>query len=514
MTFTKRAVDIFAPTDAGGAPRGPVMAEAQTWGSEVETRLEGGEIVLVGPGFDPTGATDSGAAINAAILANPGKLLSLPAGDYTHSAPIQLLGHNTVLKGVGRGTRLISTSATANCVEIGSGVNAIENAQLRDLVIWTSVTKTAGWAILARKCYTPIIYNVDMGNDVLVSPEGANNRLYHGIWFDKFFNPLLWGGQIFCQKTQVKFNGNDDGSFGQEAWISGNIKMRFGEVHIHVAGGTGGINLGRMDAAEAIKGLLINQDEATAVNREVKQHPDCTIDSCRDVGIEIDQPTASSAQFILKGWTASTGRLVPGAGIGVDVKNANGARVLVHGKVYNHTASGLVIRDANALVEVDASFDTNGQYDINPTVAVPGLTVAPSSVFRGAGLGDFNTSVMDRPVQRMNALSLRHNPTLSWSFDVTDGAALSIATGAAAQLAAGGGFVFLNDDGNGDGALFFCGGGNITKIGGSASFVVGTPGSSQIGLRFNSGAGRYEVANGYGATRTIRVADIKTRTTA
>lgn len=38
--FTKTAAEIFAPTTGGGAPRGPVMSEAQTWGTEVEGAIE------------------------------------------------------------------------------------------------------------------------------------------------------------------------------------------------------------------------------------------------------------------------------------------------------------------------------------------------------------------------------------------------------------------------------------------------------------------------------------------
>lgn len=37
--FTKRAVEVFAPTTAGGAQRGADMAEAATWGTEVEGDL-------------------------------------------------------------------------------------------------------------------------------------------------------------------------------------------------------------------------------------------------------------------------------------------------------------------------------------------------------------------------------------------------------------------------------------------------------------------------------------------
>lgn len=40
LPLTKTAADIFAPTTAGGAPRGADMADAQTWGTEVESLLD------------------------------------------------------------------------------------------------------------------------------------------------------------------------------------------------------------------------------------------------------------------------------------------------------------------------------------------------------------------------------------------------------------------------------------------------------------------------------------------
>ncbi|WP_379069391.1 sialate O-acetylesterase [Mesorhizobium sp. UC74_2] len=47
FTPTKPAVVVFAPTTAGGAPRGASMAEAQTWGTEMETYAESIEARLV-----------------------------------------------------------------------------------------------------------------------------------------------------------------------------------------------------------------------------------------------------------------------------------------------------------------------------------------------------------------------------------------------------------------------------------------------------------------------------------
>ncbi len=76
MVYTKRAVDVFAPTDSGGTPRMIIPEEAQTWGTEVEqffgsadglpygtkflksTGSEGGELRLEKPETGSTLAAD------------------------------------------------------------------------------------------------------------------------------------------------------------------------------------------------------------------------------------------------------------------------------------------------------------------------------------------------------------------------------------------------------------------------------------------------------------------------
>lgn len=42
--LTKKAVDIFAPTDAAGQPRSPINGDAQVWGTELERSIDGAAI--------------------------------------------------------------------------------------------------------------------------------------------------------------------------------------------------------------------------------------------------------------------------------------------------------------------------------------------------------------------------------------------------------------------------------------------------------------------------------------
>lgn len=53
ITLTKPAADVFAPTTAGGAPRGSDMGEARTWGTEVEGVLNTHQAALDDLGEPP-----------------------------------------------------------------------------------------------------------------------------------------------------------------------------------------------------------------------------------------------------------------------------------------------------------------------------------------------------------------------------------------------------------------------------------------------------------------------------
>jgi len=65
--FTKRAVEVFAPTTSGGAPRGPDMGQAQLWGTEVESATATGGQQFTPLQFEAAGdgIADDGAELNA-----------------------------------------------------------------------------------------------------------------------------------------------------------------------------------------------------------------------------------------------------------------------------------------------------------------------------------------------------------------------------------------------------------------------------------------------------------------
>lgn len=80
------------------------------------------------------------------------------------------------------------------------------------------------------------------------------------------------------------------------------------------------------------------------------------------------------------------------------------------------------------------------------------------------------------------------------------------------DLASGSGLVVLHNNSNGDAGFFICFAGSVVKIAGAASVVSGVGGASQIGLEYNSGAGKYRINNGYASTQNLFITTIRTRT--
>ncbi|WP_225786074.1 hypothetical protein [Pseudomonas sp. Marseille-P9655] len=99
------------------------------------------------------------------------------------------------------------------------------------------------------------------------------------------------------------------------------------------------------------------------------------------------------------------------------------------------------------------------------------------------------------------------NPAAYWDVDLASKGATPIGAGGVLILPAGGGIVTLVDDSSGNFGLFFASGGTVTKIAGSADFVAGAAGASQIGLSYS--AGNYQVGNGYAGTKNICIGTIR-----
>ena len=474
-------------------------------------QARGPEIVLSTGEIDPTGVVDCATVINNAAAGANNRKLILPPGNFLMRDKFRHHASRSIIEGQGRATQVDFDIAdtTSDLIEVGNGSIAIVQPVFRDILFWSRNFRTGGLALNARLTYGYIQKNVYFGDDTIVTREGENNRLWNWMFLDRSFNAVVDGGQSFARAKHMQFRGNSDGSFGQEAWITGNIHMRFGTTLFHVGGGMGGVYLDRVDSAEADVGLLVDQALQNTINREVFCELDSIIDSCNQVAVRINQTIAGTAQYQFEGWLGST----RGTGPGIDIVSAPDARVKVKGNIYNNRGDGIVYRDPLALLDVQSptSLDQNGGFGINPTVASDRISIGPGVHFIGNVAGDFNTAMMDRPRHLLNAMVVGHNPATSWTMDHTTGAAFQLAAGATVLLPPGGGRVVLSNDATGDIAEFLVGAGAVYRLGGASAMVAGTPGAGQVGLRYNSGARRYEIMNGFGSTQVIRCNGIRMR---
>lgn len=119
--YTKRAADVFAPTTAGGAPRGADMGEAQMWGTEVERAIDEGTV-------------DVDAKVEAERQAREQAVSDLEAADAALSTRID------AISGAQRKEPVVAATTTN-----GNLANAFENGDTID-----GVTLATGNRILVK----------------------------------------------------------------------------------------------------------------------------------------------------------------------------------------------------------------------------------------------------------------------------------------------------------------------------------------------------------------------------
>ena len=105
-------------------------------------------------------AVSNYASIQEALDANPGRMISVPAGDYPITGKLRILGDNTVLSGPGR---IIQTNPDLPIIEI-KGASGV---QLRDITLTRAEGKmeTTRAAVLALKCRDLVLENLRVLNN-------------------------------------------------------------------------------------------------------------------------------------------------------------------------------------------------------------------------------------------------------------------------------------------------------------------------------------------------------------
>jgi hypothetical protein len=172
------------------------------------------------------------------------------------------------------------------------------------------------------------------------------------------------------------------------------------------------------------------------------------------------------------------------------------------------TVAGLYAAKNGTGAYVPLAFYTSGIERIHITTG--------GQVLVGSGLSADGTSSMQTAAAIKAGGSLISNVASSseWNVDMTKNSStgyVTLAAGATYDLASGSGMVFVHNETDGMMAAFLCYAGGVVKLGGDATFVVGVPAASQIGVYYFGGTAKYRVNNGYATSQNIFISGIRTR---
>jgi hypothetical protein len=342
----------------------------------IEARALDQEILLTdGASVLGDDSTDCLVGINNCLAAAKasGRPIVVPPGKFRHSGPIApITGDHLQMRGHGKKSIFRPDYAAGDIFTLGDGASQVSGVIFRDFAIWPKVQKTSGYSLNARLASRFLSENVFYGSLEDYVASGNAHRMADGLYFDRFAECQVKGGQIAGAGYWFKARGNADQSFGAELTFDEDLRVVYGLGGV-VGGACGGIYFGRLDVSNALVGVTIDQSLRNTNNREVFFSDQCTIDTCVNAAVIIDQTTAAAMQVMFAhGWLCSTQN-----GPGLWIKNANGARITVDAKLYNNNGDALRVDDPNAYIEVpdSAFFDINKGWGINPTVPTNNLKI-------------------------------------------------------------------------------------------------------------------------------------------
>jgi len=176
--------------------------------------------------------------------------------------------------------------------------------------------------------------------------------------------------------------------------------------------------------------------------------------------------------------------------------------------------TNLVINEIGAVFNVRIEGDTDANlFTTDATNSRVGIgTVSPATKL------DVNGAITSIGLTSTNSIIPSVTPSTAWGIDFASSASVSnlvtIANAATYDLGSGSGVVVLHSNTDGLAAIFLTYAGNVTKLGGDASIVAGTPIATEIGLYYSGGSGKYRVENQKAASQDIFITTIRTRTAA
>lgn len=296
------------------------------------------------------GTADDTAAIQAALSAATtagGGSVHFPAGVFKVSAPLVLTGSNVTITGQGRATRIQTNHATANILELGNGTSEIRNIRVADITLYSSVTKTDGACVYARKLCRSSFHNVYLSTPELYNTDG--NRLCDGFHLAEFDSVSADGVYGIVNRDGVIVYGNSSQTFGAEFYLTGNSRILRARYGIHIAGGAGGVDLGNCDVSLCEHGVRVSDDLGGAYNRELFIGSEFSTDANQtNAGRGIlFRPNSVVYAEVSGAWVASND-----VGIEIMPGQPSGAAFKFQGvRIYNQRETGIIINDGQVILD-------------------------------------------------------------------------------------------------------------------------------------------------------------------
>ena len=259
------------------------------------------------------GTTDDTSAIQSAL--NTGRVVLLPAGTYKVTSTLNITVNGTGLVGEGKKSVIAPNAGSTDIFLIGDGTNPCSGLIFKDFQIWPSAARTGGYAFNCRFICYSYFYNVRIGDLNDYTANSNTHRLYDGIYFDRFAQCIIEGGEIVVAQNGIKTRGNADQSFGLELSIDGDLRIVFaGGKAIWIGGASGGIYFNRFDISACRYGVYCDSTLQPGItNREVFFGAGCTIDSCTGWGINLEATSVAILEATGT-WVASCGSVATGEG--------------------------------------------------------------------------------------------------------------------------------------------------------------------------------------------------------
>jgi hypothetical protein len=492
-----------------------------------------------GTGTDDTAAIQ--AAVNAAQAAN-GTTVLMPQGTYKISAPISIVSPVSII-GMAGATIIAPNFATGSAFQIvpPSGWPYDSGVTIANLNFKASVVRTSGAYLSSSNGYYITVTRCQFLDG------------YNGIHLT---GPAATG--FYVKECIFANNTNDNILIDAATGLQGPVDVVLQDLWIHGAGPTsqsvsgvhlkaaGDITLRHVSTVWSGTALRIQPASGNRIQALVCS--ECFFDSGTGYGVYVDTNAGGVVDLIkiANTWIATNGQ----GGVALTGSTLIRHVDLLNCVISNNDGNGVLLN--NTLVRntsiIGCSISSNTGNGIAAVAGVVnfkviGCTIGQSGEFVGnsqwgiyiaSGGSDYyiisNNKITDNTAGQLydggtgtnktvypnlgvgTAITTNAIQSVDWGIDFAKQGAILITSGTPYQLAVGSGLVLVHHNAGGLG-MFLTFAGFVTKVAGAANIVAGAAALNEIGLAWNSGAGKYEVSCGYATPQDVFISTLKTRTT-